>query len=458
MPRDVIAEAEAAASGIVAGAAGAACLCRPELGLWAVVAAGAARSRRLFEDLAALDGAVDEVRLARIVQRKTGVSAMIVLLRPPHLLCLRLGGGSVHRLGRAGLVPITEEVNAETVRVRLDASDRVILAAPAIADIVHGTALLLERLSPDAAARLLVQRAEAAGRHGSGAVVLALPDRLPTMAQPAEIPSPARPRPQSRIRPVAVSAAAALALSFTAVLGLAVFRDASEPAPQRETAQAPSQDSTPAAADEGDPAAADRRFAQTARLAVAVAAIDHTVQQLDLPPVAGNHAVAIRPFSPGTIDAQARILAARLPGWPLAVPLRGPLRLSSPFGLRVHPVTGVPTLHAGLDLVAPAGTPIYASGDGRVLRAGPAGGYGNMVEIQHADGLVTRYGHMQSIAVEAGQEVTAATVIGQLGSTGVSTGPHLHYEIRRAEEAIDPMPFLQAGQALKSMLAAVTSN
>jgi murein DD-endopeptidase MepM/ murein hydrolase activator NlpD len=121
-------------------------------------------------------------------------------------------------------------------------------------------------------------------------------------------------------------------------------------------------------------------------------------------------------------------------------------------------VTGVPTLHAGLDLVAPAGTPIYASGDGRVLRAGPAGGYGNMVEIQHADGLVTRYGHMQSIAVEAGQEVTAATVIGQLGSTGVSTGPHLHYEIRRAEEAIDPMPFLQAGQALKSMLVAVTSN
>ncbi len=140
------------------------------------------------------------------------------------------------------------------------------------------------------------------------------------------------------------------------------------------------------------------------------------------------------------------------------MPLRVPLRLSSPFGLRVHPVTGVPTLHAGLDLVAPAGTPIYATADGRVLRAGPAGGYGNMVEIQHADGLVTRYGHMQSIAVEAGQEVTAATVIGQLGSTGVSTGPHLHYEIRRAEEAIDPMPFLQAGQALKSMLVAVASN
>ncbi|MGO4124302.1 M23 family metallopeptidase [Inquilinus sp. YAF38] len=392
------------------------------------------------------------------MQRKTGVSAMIVLLRPPHLLCLRLGGGSVHRLGRAGLVPITEEVNVGTVRVRLDASDRVILAAPAIADIVDGTALLLERLPPDAAARLLVQRAEAAGRHGSGAVVLALPDRLPTLAQSVEIPSPARPRTQSHIRPVAVSAAAALALSFTAALGIAVFRDAPETMPQRQVAEAPSQESGPSSTDEGDLAAADRRFTQTARLAVAIAAIDRTVQQLDLPPLAGNHTTAIRPFAPDAIDAQARALAARLPGWPLAVPLRVPLRLSSPFGWRVHPVTGVPTLHAGLDLVAPAGTPIYATADGRVLRAGPAGGYGNMVEIQHADGLVTRYGHMQSIAVEAGQEVTAATVIGQLGSTGVSTGPHLHYEIRRAEEAVDPMPFLQAGQALKSMLVAVASN
>ena len=452
MPRDVI--AEAAASGIVAGAAGAACLCRPELGLWAVVAAGDAQSRRLAEALAALDGAVDEAQLARIVRRKTGVSAMIALLRPPHLLCLRLGGGSAHRLGRAGLVPLTPE--AGTIRVRLDAGDRIILGAPAIADIVDRTALLLERLPPDAAARLLVQRAEEAGRRGSGAVVLVLPDRLPMGARPAEIPVPAP--PPARIRPVAVSAAAALALSFATVLGIAVFRDGSEPTPQREASETLSQDRAPATADEADLVAADRRFAQTARLAVAVAAIDRTLQQLDLAPAAEDRAAAIRPFSPAAVDTQARALAARLPGWPLSVPLRVPLRLSSPFGWRVHPVTGVPTLHAGLDLVAPAGTPIYATADGRVLRAGPAGGYGNMVEIQHADGLVTRYGHMQSIAMEAGQEVTAATVIGQLGSTGVSTGPHLHYEIRRGEQPVDPMPFLQAGQALKSMLLAVAGN
>lgn len=455
MPRDLIAEATPS-SGTVAGTAGAACLCRPELGLWAVVTDDP-RSR-LVEALAALDAAIDEAQLIRIVRRKTGVSAAIALLRPPHLLCLRLGGGSVHRLGRAGLVPLDMEAKAQTIRVRLDAGDRIILGAPAIAAIVERTALLLERLPPDAAAGLLVQRAEDDGRQGSGAVVLALPDRLTEPARPVEISVPARPRPQSRIRPVAVSAAAALTLSVTAVLGLAVFRDASEPMPQREAAPVPTPDSGQATADEGDLAAADRRFAQTARLAIAVAAIDRTLQQLDLPPVAGDHAAAIRPFSPATIDAQARTLAARLPGWPLAVPLRVPLRLSSPFGLRVHPVTGVPTLHAGLDLVAPAGTPIYATGDGRVLRAGSAGGYGNMVEIEHADGLVTRYGHMQSIAVVEGQDVTAATVIGQLGSTGVSTGPHLHYEIRRAEQAVDPMPFLQAGQTLKSMLAAVAAN
>ncbi|MFE0752529.1 M23 family metallopeptidase [Inquilinus sp. NPDC058860] len=453
MPRDLI---EVAPSGTVTGAAGTVCLCRPEIGLWAV-AADDPRSLRLVEALAALDGAVDEAQLARIARRKTGVSAAIALLRPPHLLYLRLGGGSAHRLGRAGLIPLVASPDVEPMRVRLDADDRIILGAPAIADVVDGTALLLERLPPNAAAKLLVQRAEAAGRHGSGAVVLALSDRPQASTRPMVISAPAPPRPPSRIRPVVVSAAAAVALSFTAVLGLAVFRETSEPTPQHEVAQAPSQESAPAPADEGDLAAADRRFAQTAQLAVAVAAIDRTVQQLDLP-IAGDHAAAIRPFAPAALDAQARALAARLPGWPLAVPLRVPLRLSSPFGLRVHPVTGIPALHAGLDLVAPAGTPIYAAGDGRVLRAGPVGGYGNMVEIQHADGLVTRYGHMQSIAVEAGQEVTAATVIGQLGSTGVSTGPHLHYEIRRAEEPVDPMPFLQAGQALKSMLAAVVRN
>ncbi|WP_052121535.1 M23 family metallopeptidase [Inquilinus limosus] len=162
---------------------------------------------------------------------------------------------------------------------------------------------------------------------------------------------------------------------------------------------------------------------------------------------------AARPFAPSTLDARAATLATRLPTLPLATPLRTEYRMSSPFGYRIHPITGVETLHAGLDLVAPRGTPIFATGSGRVLRAGVAGGYGNLVEIQHAEGLVTRYGHMDSIAVTEGQAVTAGTVLGTLGSTGDSTGPHVHYEVRRGGQPVDPMPFLEAGQALKSLLA-----
>jgi len=198
-------------------------------------------------------------------------------------------------------------------------------------------------------------------------------------------------------------------------------------------------------------AAADRRMAQTVRLAVAVTAIDRALDRLDLPPAAGLALIA-DPFSPAALDAHARLLAARLPGLPLATPLRVAYQKSSPFGVRVHPITGLTTLHTGVDLVAPAGTPIFATGAGRVLRSGLAGGYGNMVEIQHADGLVTRYAHMQSLAVAAGDPVTAGTVVGTLGSTGESTGPHLHYEVRRGEVPVDPMPFLETGQALKAVL------
>jgi murein DD-endopeptidase MepM/ murein hydrolase activator NlpD len=186
-------------------------------------------------------------------------------------------------------------------------------------------------------------------------------------------------------------------------------------------------------------------------LAVAVAAVDRALDRLDLPPPAGPALIA-DPFSPAVLDAHARLLAARLPGLPLAPPLRVAYQKSSPFGVRVHPITGLTIMHMGVDLVAPAGTPIFATGAGRVLRSGIAGGYGNMVEIQHADGLVTRYAHMRSLAVGVGDPVTAGTVVGTLGSTGESTGAHLHYEIRRGAAAVDPMPFLETGQALKEVL------
>lgn len=122
--------------------------------------------------------------------------------------------------------------------------------------------------------------------------------------------------------------------------------------------------------------------------------------------------------------------------WPLAAPV------TSGFGTRVHPVTGVARLHAGLDLGAPTGTPIRAAAAGTVIAAGGMGGYGNTVDLRHADGTVTRYAHQSRLLVGVGQTVAAGQVIGLVGSTGVSTGPHLHFEVRSPAGPIDPTSWL----------------
>jgi murein DD-endopeptidase MepM/ murein hydrolase activator NlpD len=122
--------------------------------------------------------------------------------------------------------------------------------------------------------------------------------------------------------------------------------------------------------------------------------------------------------------------------WPLAAPV------TSGFGTRVHPVTGVPRLHAGLDLGAPTGTPIRAAAAGVVVTAGPMGGYGNAVDVRHADGTITRYAHQSRVLVRSGQPVVGGQVIGLVGSTGASTGPHLHFEVRTPAGPIDPHTWL----------------
>ena len=101
-------------------------------------------------------------------------------------------------------------------------------------------------------------------------------------------------------------------------------------------------------------------------------------------------------------------------------------------------------MHAGIDLASPTGTPIYATADGVVDRAEWFGGYGNMVEIEHGKGIATRYGHMSRIAVRDGERVKRGDLIGYVGSTGRSTGSHLHYEVRIDGRAVNPMPFLQS--------------
>ena len=130
---------------------------------------------------------------------------------------------------------------------------------------------------------------------------------------------------------------------------------------------------------------------------------------------------------------------------PVREPLIGDSSVSSPFGYRPDPFIGRPALHPGVDLVQPYGAPIKATAAGRVTHAGSMGGYGEMVEIDHGNGIATRYGHMSEVLVEEGAIVKAGETLGRIGSTGRSTGPHLHYEVRIDGEPVDPERFLDAG-------------
>lgn len=121
-------------------------------------------------------------------------------------------------------------------------------------------------------------------------------------------------------------------------------------------------------------------------------------------------------------------------------PVPGPF--SSNFGYRTDPVTGARAFHAGIDFSSPCGTPIKAAGTGAVLSAGANGGYGNATMINHGNGLTTLYGHQSSIIVSAGQSVTQGQVIGYVGTTGKSTGCHLHFEVRVGGNPVDPTGYL----------------
>jgi len=120
--------------------------------------------------------------------------------------------------------------------------------------------------------------------------------------------------------------------------------------------------------------------------------------------------------------------------------------ISSGFGYRADPFDGGAAFHAGLDFRGPLGAPIYAAAKGRVSFAGVKQGYGNCIEIAHGNGLVTRYAHMSAFRARLGQEVAPGDVIGAIGSTGRSTGPHLHFEVRVHDQAVNPRPFLEAAQ------------
>jgi murein DD-endopeptidase MepM/ murein hydrolase activator NlpD len=147
------------------------------------------------------------------------------------------------------------------------------------------------------------------------------------------------------------------------------------------------------------------------------------------------------------VDRLSRTISAV----PVRKPIIGEIDLSSGFGMRMDPFVRGPAMHTGLDFRSNAGDPVRATANGTVTTAAWNGGYGRMVEIDHGNGFTTRYGHLSEINVKVGQSVRIGHIIGKVGSTGRSTGPHLHYETRIDGDAVDPQKFLRAGARLGNL-------
>jgi murein DD-endopeptidase MepM/ murein hydrolase activator NlpD len=170
------------------------------------------------------------------------------------------------------------------------------------------------------------------------------------------------------------------------------------------------------------------------------------------PPAASASAFDRQLYRVNVARAQLDQYSQALVTVPLRKPVSGEIDMSSPFGVRMDPFLHRPAMHTGLDMRGDVGDPVRATASGRVTIAGREGGYGNMVEVEHGGGLATRYGHLSQIDVKIGQHVRIGEVIGRIGSTGRSTGPHLHYETRVDGEAVDPQKFLRAGVRLGGLI------
>jgi len=168
-------------------------------------------------------------------------------------------------------------------------------------------------------------------------------------------------------------------------------------------------------------------------------------------------AAAATAAAEGNADAQFRSLFQTwqkldvLEQTVISIPSMQPVdnvKLTSSFGVRSDPFHGSAAMHAGIDIPGPIGTPIYATADGVIGRAGRFGGYGNLITVNHGKGIETRYGHLSKILVASNSRVRRGQMIGLMGSTGRSTGSHLHYEVRIDGAAVNPMPFMQNANVL----------
>lgn len=153
------------------------------------------------------------------------------------------------------------------------------------------------------------------------------------------------------------------------------------------------------------------------------------------------------------LDLAVTKQAASVARLPTAMPIESYPYLSSSYGWRRNPFNGQMSMHEGLDFSAPHGTPIRSAAGGVVRTVTVHRGYGNMVEIDHGEGLMTRYAHAKVVLVKEGEVVTRGQLIARVGSTGLSTGPHLHFEVRQDDRPLDPRAFL-AGQPMTTPVAA----
>ena len=173
-----------------------------------------------------------------------------------------------------------------------------------------------------------------------------------------------------------------------------------------------------------------------------------------LPPQGGGDASGMIEDANAVMAALLRYKAARdsIDNAPVHMPISGNFRQSSGFGNRTDPFSGRRAFHSGLDFAAPQGTTVLSAGKGVVSFVGTKSGYGNVVEVTHANGLISRYAHLSGFLSEEGQAVNTGTPIAKVGSTGRSTGPHLHFEVRKADSAINPKAFIEAGKRLLALL------
>ncbi len=203
-----------------------------------------------------------------------------------------------------------------------------------------------------------------------------------------------------------------------------------------------------------------RQFALAAALEAQDVDAD-TLKRLGFYPAPAGTGAVGGPFDSGAADPTFKQLFSSwkkldtLADGAIAIPSAKPLstaEFTSGFGSRSDPFRHGAAFHPGIDLAAPYGTPVHATAEGTVIRAGwNSGGYGNMVEIDHGRGIITRYGHMSKVLVSEGEHVTRGEEIGRVGSTGRSTGNHLHYEVRIDNSPVNPIPFMKSTDYLLAM-------